>query len=254
MEKDERNTLYHCPLHVCDHEGFQSQRGCRKYVSTKHSWIFYFDEKPDLSSFKDTLQVPVNKLPLTTIDDCTSSQTARAFPAVSIFGQIGQEFTQWLTGSGSGCKKERAAQQIVRRSFKFLKFCCEDEEELSWEIVDFSLCSTSLLFKFVDHLQDKCMLGHGRRLGYIDAISELIDFRKMTGTSDTVLRHLTTTELYLKGARKNDEIAVDTRFGHRNVGGEGLLDNNGGDARSCDLSRAALREHCENLQNESWPS
>ena len=176
LEKDERNTLYHCPIQVCDHEGFQSQRGCRKHVSTKHCWFYYFVEKPDLSSFKDTLEVPVNKLPLTTTDDCTSSQTARTFPAFSVFGQIGQEFTQWLTGSGGGCKKERAAQQIVRRSFKFLKYCCEDEEELSWEIVDFSLCSPSLLFKFVDHLQDKCMLGHGGRLGYIDAISELIDF------------------------------------------------------------------------------
>ena len=110
LEKDERNTLYHCPIHVCDHEGFQSQRGCRKH-----------------SSFKDTLQVPVNKLALTTTDDCTSSQTAKAFPAFSVFGQTGQEFTLWLTGSGGGCKKERAAQQIVRRSFKFLKFCCEDE-------------------------------------------------------------------------------------------------------------------------------
>ena len=77
LEKDERNTLYHCPIQVCDHEGFQSQRGCRKHVSTKNSWFYYFDEKPDLSSFKDTLQVPVNKLPLTTTDDCTSSQTAR---------------------------------------------------------------------------------------------------------------------------------------------------------------------------------
>ena len=203
LEKDERDTLYHCPIQVCDHEGFQSQRGCRKHVSTKHSWFFYFDEKPDRSSFKDTLlQVPVTKLPITTTDDCTSSQTARAFPAFSISGQIGQGFIQWLTGSGGGCKKERAAQQIVRRSFKFLKFCCEDEEELSWEIVDFSLCSPSLLFKFIDHLQDKCMLGYGGRLGYIDAISELIDFRKITAASDTVLRHLTTTELYLKGARK----------------------------------------------------
>ena len=29
-----------------DHDGFQSQRGCRKHVNTKHSWFFYFDESP----------------------------------------------------------------------------------------------------------------------------------------------------------------------------------------------------------------
>ena len=101
-----------CITGRCKFVTTKGQRGCRKYVSTKHSWFFYFDEKPDLSIFKDTLQVPVNKFPLTTTDDCTSSQTARAFPAFSVFRQIGQEFTQWLTGSGGGCKKERAAKQI----------------------------------------------------------------------------------------------------------------------------------------------
>ena len=40
------------------------------------------------------------------------------------------------------------------------------------------------------------------RLGYIDAIFELIDFRKINGASDTVLRNLSSTELYLKRARK----------------------------------------------------
>jgi len=69
-------------------------------------------------------------------------------------------------------------------------------------VLDFSLCSHSLLFKFIDHLQDKCKHGHGGRLGYIDAISELIDFRKINGASDTILRNLSSTELYLKRARK----------------------------------------------------
>ena len=39
-------------------------------------------------------------------------------------------------------------------------------------------------------------------MGYIDAISELIDFRKINGASDTVLRNLSSTKLYLKRARK----------------------------------------------------
>ena len=38
---------------------------------------------------------------------------------------------------------------IVSRCLKLLKFCCEDEEELSLDIVDFSLSSPNLLFKFV---------------------------------------------------------------------------------------------------------
>ena len=194
LEKEETDSLYHCPIQTCDHDGFKSQRGCRKHVNTKHSWFFFFDEKPNVSSTKELA------------DDDTSGeitkQTARVMPSFSVSSQIGKLFTKWLTGSGGGCKKDRAAQQIAKRCFKFLKFCCEDEEELSFEVLDFSLCSHSLLFKFIDHLQDECKLGHGGRLGYIDAISELIDFRKINGASDTVLRNLSSTELYLKRARK----------------------------------------------------
>ena len=68
-----------------------------------------------------------------------------------------------MTGSGGNCKKDRAAQQIVTRCFKFLRFCCEDEEELNFGVVDFSLCSPNLLFKFIDYLRDEYKLGHGGR-------------------------------------------------------------------------------------------
>ena len=62
---------------------------------------------------------------------------------------------KWLTGSDSGYKRDRAAQQIVTRCFKFLRFCGEDKEELTFDMVDFSLCSPNLLFKFIDYLQDE---------------------------------------------------------------------------------------------------
>ena len=83
----------------------------------------------------------------------------------------------WLEVVGVARKIVQLSRYIAKRCFKFLKFCCEDEEELSFEVLDFSLCSHSLLFKFIDYLQDECKLGHGGRLGYIDVISELIDFR-----------------------------------------------------------------------------
>ena len=207
LEKDENDSLYHCPIQVCEHEGFQSQRGCRKHVDNKHCWFFHFDEKPVDFQLVVTSSsgVPKNILQTTSGDDASraiSKQGARLISSFSASSQIGDSFTKWLTGSGGCYKKDRPAQQIVNRCFKFLKFCCEEEEELNFEVMDFSLCSPSLLFKFIDFLQEECKLGHGGRLGYIDAISELIDFRKVNGASDAVLRNLSATELYLKKARK----------------------------------------------------
>ena len=79
--------------------------------------------------------VPEN-ISLTTLEDdaprATSKQGARSIPSFSVSSQIGDAFTKWLTGSGGGYKKDRPAQQIVSRCFKFLKFCCEEEEVEYW--------------------------------------------------------------------------------------------------------------------------
>ena len=171
LEKDQTDSLYHCPIHVCDHDGFKSQRGCRKHVNSKHSWFFYFDEKPELKHHQESFQVFTTNSPVLVAfsNDCASTESTKHAPKLflsfSVSGKIGQDFTNWLTGSGGGYKKDRTATQIAKRSFKFLKFCCEDEEELMFEVIDYNLCSPHLLFKFIDFLQDECKLGHGGRLG-----------------------------------------------------------------------------------------
>ena len=201
LEKDETDSLYHCPIQECDHDGFQSQRGCRKHVYNKHSWFFYFDEKPSSQEITDSRNVPMVK-PIQDQTTESTKHTVKLLPSFSLSCDIAELFTKWLTGSGGGYKKDRAAQQIVTRCFKFLRFCCEDEEELTFDVVDFSLCSPNLLFRFIDYLQDECKLGHGGRLGYIEAISEMIDFRKLHGASEAVFQKFSATELYLKRARK----------------------------------------------------
>ena len=90
-------------------------------------------------------------------------------------------------------------KKIVSKCLKFLKFCCEDEEELTFDIVDFSLCSPDLLFKFVDTMQDDWKLGHAGRIGYLDAIAELGD---LNGASESVLRGFPSTKMYLNRVRK----------------------------------------------------
>ena len=130
LEKDETDSLYHCPIQECDHDGFQSQRGCRKHVNTKHSWFFYFDEKPTDSAklATNSSEIPKKSSTSDTDGDISHASTnpgARLIPSFSPSGQIGDEFTNWLTGSGGGYKKGRPAQQIINRCFKFLTFCCD---------------------------------------------------------------------------------------------------------------------------------
>ena len=95
----------------------------------------------------------------TVVDDVLSTRSklgTRSMPSFSPSSQIGEQFTTWFAGSGGGYKKDRPPQQIVNRCLKFLKFCCTGEEELYFEVKDFSLCSPSLLFKFIDYLQEEC--------------------------------------------------------------------------------------------------
>ena len=125
LEKDETDSLYHCPMQECDHDGFQSQRGCRKYVNTKHSWFFYFDEKhADSKLATNSSEIPMKSSTSGTDGDISQGSTkqgARLIPSFSPAGQIGDEFTNWLTGSGGGYKKDRPAHQIANRCFKFLR-------------------------------------------------------------------------------------------------------------------------------------
>jgi len=147
LEKDETGSLYHCPIQECDHDGFQSQRGCRKHVNIKYSWFFYFDEKSKPKEITDSLKVARNVPMVNTIQDQTTDTTKHAtklLPSFSLSCDIGEVFTKWLTGY----KKDRAARRIVTRCFKFLRFSCEDEEELTFDVVDFScvsqICCSSL--------------------------------------------------------------------------------------------------------------
>ena len=68
--------------------------------------------------------------------------------------------------------------------------------------MDFSLCSPNLLIKFVDTMQDDWNVGHAERIGYLDALAELVDYRKVNGALESVLRRLISTEIYLKKVRK----------------------------------------------------
>ena len=110
-------------------------------TQTKRSWFFYFDEKPNSKEIDFAME--------NIIQDQTSettNHTVKLLPSVLSSCNIGEVFTKWLTGTGSDCKEDHAAQQIVTRCLKFLRFCFEDEEELT-----FTWWTLNMLFKFIDH-------------------------------------------------------------------------------------------------------
>ena len=216
LEEDETDGLFYCPVQNCSHDGFATQRGCRKHVKKKHVWFYFFDEKPDTKDAKEIEStVSVKQEPRENI-----LRTSKDIPSFDNSSVIAKQLYTWLSGTGGRCKSERQSKQIVSRCLKVLKFCREDDEELTFDIIDFGLCSPNLLFKFVDMLQDEWKLGHAGRLGYIDAIGEMVDFRKVNGASKSVISSLCTTEIYLKKVRRtvskmmriqwNGELDIDT--------------------------------------------
>ena len=123
----------------------------KKHVKNKHSWYYHFDEKPDSAQI-DTLNVDeTNKCKAS--DQKIIPLKSRATASLDPTNNIAKNFFSWLTGSGGGCKSDRQAQQIVSKCLKFLKFCCKDEEELTFDIVDLSyahrISFSSLLIRCV---------------------------------------------------------------------------------------------------------
>ena len=116
---------------------------------------------------------------------------------------VGERFVEWLCGSTGGGKPKKQAQQTANRVLRYLRFCCADEgDELTEETIDFCLGSPSMVCRFVDAMQDELKLGHSAQLGYLNAISELTDYRKVSGLSVQVLSSFATTGVYMKRARK----------------------------------------------------
>ena len=86
---------------------------------------------------------------------------------------------------------------------KFLKYCSEDdEEELTEEHIDYCIGSAQDICKFIEHIGKELGLGSSAQLGYLQAITDLIDFRKSSGLSATVLWNLAVSEVYINRGKR----------------------------------------------------
>ena len=160
-------------MQTCNHVGFTTQVGCRKHIKNKHEWYFHFDEKPN-SSHIESFHNQGNK---NEANDQLTLRKIRTVASSDMSSNVAQEFFSWLTGSGGGCKSDRPAQQIVSRCFKFLKFCCEMKRSSHSTSLTLVYVLPISFFKFVYMKQDEWKLGHAGRLGYLNAIAELGDFK-----------------------------------------------------------------------------
>ena len=110
LEENDCDGLFNCPMQICNHDEFTTQRGCRKHVKNKRSWYYYFDEKPDSAQI-DTLNVDETR-------KCEASDqkiTRRKSRPIVFFyptNKIAKNVFSWLTDSGWGCKSDQHPQQI----------------------------------------------------------------------------------------------------------------------------------------------
>ena len=185
--------VYLCPVESCLHVGFKSQRGARKHVNNKHQWFYYFDSQPTVKR-EDAQECP-------SVRKKASTHKQLAF---SIDHGSGLEFVQWLQTPCGGCKKEKEAKQAAKRAMKFLMSCmgdCEDGVVAKESYIDCAVGSPSMLMKFLKVLLEEWGLKSTGALSYLQAITDLLDFRKCHGIPDSTLRMFAVTEVYLRRSK-----------------------------------------------------
>ena len=86
---------------------------------------------------------------------------------------------------------------------KFLKhFSEDDEEELTGEHIDYCIGSAQHICNFIEHIGKEWGLGCSPQFGYLQAITDMIDFRKSSGLSATVLGNLAVSEVYINRGKR----------------------------------------------------
>ena len=127
-------------------------------------------------------------------------------PHYSIDEGIGLDFLHWLCTSCGGGKSQREAKQIAKRAMKFLMNCTGENDAdcpLSNELIDCCLGSAAIIIKFLTTIEKTWKLSSSGSLNYVKSITDLLDFRKCNGVTDSNLRCFTVTEVYLRRAKEN---------------------------------------------------
>lgn len=187
--------LYICPVNDCLHVGFQSGRGLRKHINTRHGWFFYFTSQPDIN--RDIIEQDP--------DNHNLKQTTNWVPAFSLTEGVGKDFLQWMQSPLGGGKSSREATQVAKRGMKYLLHVMGDSDGSPAQVdyIDACLGSPSTVIKFMETVVGTWGLTNSGSLNYVKAMSDLLDFRKAQGVSDVALRSFAVTEVYLRRGKEN---------------------------------------------------
>ena len=125
--KPSQHGIYSCPANPCDHmhDGFTTERGCRKHIKSRHGWYYYFDEKPDVECELANQTLP----PFYKYNQCRTHE----IPSLPKDSELAIGFRDSLTSKTAGSRSETQADQIISRALKFLKSISNDD--LSYEEV-----------------------------------------------------------------------------------------------------------------------
>ena len=161
--------------------------------------IILFDEKPNVQDLTKKVCSPNN---LGRVNKCRTHD----IPSFSKDSEFAKDFCMWLTSMTGGSRPENQADQIVSRALKFLKSVSSDDlsfEEVTDGIdIDFYSGSGRDISDFIENLESKTGMGHSGQLGYINALCDLIDYRKYQGVTSQVLQNFSVVEMLLRKARK----------------------------------------------------
>ena len=193
--------IFQCPVPHCDYMGFSSQRGCRKHVKNKHGWFYYFDVKPDLKLSRTNVR-PHGKGSIL-LEKSHRAQTS-TIPSFTKDTPFGHEIVNWLQSMAGGGKSKCLANQVLSKSLKYIRFCSEDflDEEVTESNIDYCLGSTTHIYRFFDYLEKDFDVSASGRIGYINALLDVMDFRKFKGLNFDTLQNFSIVEIYLKKIRK----------------------------------------------------
>ena len=175
-----------------------------------HGWFYYFDERPETQiseKWKGQL-LQVRQHLKSEKDDkdtkCFTRAVTQNVPSLSKGNYFGKEFSQWLQSTTGGGKSKIQSDQIVSRAFKLLRACLEDlsDDELDSTVVDICLGSPENVCSFIDTMEKDWNIGASGKISYVNALLDLMDFRKYKGISHNIMTNFCITEVYIKRGRK----------------------------------------------------